>query len=68
MLLLIDGTVGGVWHHRRSGRRLDLTVEPFGQLTARHRRELDDQVQRFGAFLGGTPQLVIGTVTVGAHA
>ena len=67
-VLLIDGTVGGVWHHRRSGRRLDLTVEPFGQLTARHRRELDDQVQRFGAFLGGTPQLVIGTVTVGAHA
>jgi hypothetical protein len=67
-VLLIDGTVGGVWHHRRSGRQLDLTVEPFGQLTARHRRELDDQVQRFGEFLGGTPRLAIGTVTVGAHA
>jgi Winged helix DNA-binding domain len=67
-VLLIDGTVGGVWHHRRSGRQLDLTVEPFGPLTARHRRELDDQVQRFGEFLGGTPRLAIGTVTVGAHA
>jgi hypothetical protein len=67
-VLLIDGTVGGVWHHRRSGRQLDLTVEPFGQLTARHRRELDDQVQRFGDFLGGTPRLTIAAVTVGAHA
>ncbi len=67
-VLLIDGTVRGVWHHRRSGRQLDLTVEPFGQLTARHRRELDGQVQRFGEFLGGTPRLTIGTVTVGAHA
>ena len=67
-VLLIDGTVGGVWHHRRSGRQLDLTVEPFGQLTARHRRELDDQVQRFGEFLGGTPRLAIAAVTVGAHA
>ena len=67
-VLLIDGTVRGVWHHRRSGRQLDLTVEPFGQLTARHRRELDGQVQRFGELLGGTPRLTIGTVTVGAHA
>ena len=67
-VLLIDGTVGGVWHHRRSGRQLDLTVEPLGQLTARHRRELDDQVQRFGEFLGAAPRLAIAAVTVGAHA
>lgn len=25
-VLLIDGTVAGVWHQRRSGRRLDITV------------------------------------------
>jgi hypothetical protein len=67
-VLLIDGTVGGVWHHRRSGRQLDLTVEPFGQLTAKQHRDLDDQVQRFGEFIGGTPRLAIGTVTVGSHA
>jgi hypothetical protein len=67
-VLLIDGTVGGVWHQRSSGRKLDITVEPFGQLSARRRRELDDQVDRIGEFLGGTPRLTIGTVTVGSHA
>ena len=33
-VLLIDGTVAGVWHLRRSGRKLDITVEPFDQLSA----------------------------------
>jgi len=67
-VLLIDGTVAGVWHQRRSGRKLDITVEPFDRLTATQRRELDDQVERIGEFLGGKPQLTIGTVTAGGHA
>jgi len=28
-VLLIDGTVAGVWHQRRSGRKIAVTVEPF---------------------------------------
>jgi hypothetical protein len=67
-VLLVDGIVAGVWHLRRSGRTLDITVEPFDRLTAAQRRELDDQVERIGAFLDGTPRLTIGTVTAGAHA
>lgn len=67
-VLLIDGTVAGVWHQRRAGRWLDITVEPFDQLTATQRRDLDDQVKRIGAFLEGTPRLTIGTVTAGGHA
>jgi hypothetical protein len=67
-VLLIDGTVAGVWHLRRSGRRLDITVEPFDPLGASQRRELDDQVERIGAFLGGQVQLTIGVVRAGAHA
>jgi hypothetical protein len=67
-VLLIDGTVAGVWHQRRSGRKLDITVELFDQLTAMQRRELDDQVERIGDFLDGNPQLTIGTVTAGGHA
>jgi len=67
-VLLIDGTVAGVWHQRRSGRKLDITVEPFDQLTAIQRHELDDQVERIGEFLDGNPQLTIGTVTAGGHA
>jgi truncated hemoglobin YjbI len=67
-VLLIDGIVAGVWHLRRSGRRLDITVEPLKQLGATRRRELDAQVERIGEFLGGRPSLTIGTVSVGPHA
>jgi uncharacterized protein YukE len=67
-VLLVDGTVSGVWHQRRSGRTLDITVEPFGQLAANQRRELDDQIERIGQILEGKPQLTIGTVTAGGHA
>ena len=67
-VLLIDGTVAGVWHLRRSGRKLDITVEPFDKLTATQRRDLDEQVERIGEFLEGQPQLTIGAVTAGSHA
>lgn len=67
-VLLVDGTVAGVWHHRRSGRRVDVTVEPLDPLTAARRRALDEQVQRLGEFLGAEPRLTIGTVSVGGHA
>ncbi|HXV42169.1 MAG TPA: crosslink repair DNA glycosylase YcaQ family protein, partial [Anaerolineae bacterium] len=67
-VLLIAGEVAGVWHQRRTGRRIEITVEPLGELTARQRRELDDQVERIGEILEGTPRLTIGAVTVGAHA
>ena len=67
-VLLIGGTVAGIWHQRRVGRKLDITVEPFDALTPGQRRELDEQVERIGAFLEGQPQVMIGTVTVGRHA
>jgi hypothetical protein len=67
-VLLIDGVVAGVWHQQRSGRKLNMTVEPFGPLTLAQRCELDDQVEAVANFLDAKPQLTIGTVTVGAHA
>jgi hypothetical protein len=67
-VLLIDGVVAGVWHQRRSGRRIAITVEPLERLTSAQRRALDDQVERIGAFLEATSQLTIGAVTVGPHA
>jgi len=67
-VLLIAGTVAGVWHQRRSGRTLHITVEPLSRLTATQRRELDIQVERIGEFLEGKPQLTIGIVTTGGHA
>lgn len=67
-VLLIDGVVAGVWHQRRSGKHIAITVEPLRELSAVQRRALDEQAERVGAILEGTPRLTIGTVTVGAHA
>jgi hypothetical protein len=67
-VLLVDGTVAGVWHQRRSGRKIAVTVEPFGPLSRARRRELDAQVTRVGEILEAEPTLTIGTVAVGPHA
>jgi hypothetical protein len=67
-VLLIDGVVGGVWHQRRSGRRIEITVEPLEPLPATRLRELDAEAATIAAVLEGEPALTIGTVTVGAHA
>jgi hypothetical protein len=67
-VLLIGGTVRGVWHQRRSGRDVVVTVEPLGRLTAAQRRGLAYQADRLGEFYGLRPQLEIGQVTAGSHA
>jgi hypothetical protein len=67
-VLLVDGVVGGVWHQRRSGRMLAITVEPLGELTATQRRQLDDEIELVGAVMEAKPTLTVGTVTVGPHA
>ena len=67
-VLLIDGIVAGIWHQRRSGKKLAITVEPFGTLTATQRRQLDEQVERVGAFLEARPEMTLGPVTIGPHA
>jgi Winged helix DNA-binding domain len=67
-VLLIDGTVAGVWHQRRSGGRIAITVEPLRPLRAAQRRELGDQAERIGAILEARPELTIGAIATGAHA
>ena len=67
-MLLVDGVVGGVWHQRRSGRRLAITVEPLVPLTAAQQRQLDEEVALVGTVMEADPTLGIGEVTVGPHA
>jgi len=43
-------------------------MEPLGELTARQRRELDDEAALVGAAMEATPTLAVGPVTVGPHA
>jgi hypothetical protein len=67
-VLLIDGAVAGVWHQRRSGRKIEVTVEPLGRLAADQHLKLQSQVERIGEILEGEPRLTIGTVSAGGHA
>jgi hypothetical protein len=67
-VLLVDGVVGGVWHQRRSGRKLALTVEPLAGLTAAQRRQLDEEAALVGRVMEATVTLTVGPVTVGPHA
>ena len=63
-VVLVDGVVGGVWHLKRTGARVALTVEPLVALPDR----LDECVERIGTVLEATASVTIGTVTVGPHA
>jgi hypothetical protein len=67
-VLLVDGVVAGVWHQRRSGRHIEVTVEPLIRLTAGQRRALEIHVDRVGQILDGHARLTIGAVSVGGHA
>ncbi|MDH2426234.1 winged helix DNA-binding domain-containing protein [Sphaerisporangium sp. TRM90804] len=67
-VLLVDGVVAGLWHQRRSGRVIAITVEPVVRATAALRREIDRQAGRVGEIMEGRAEAVIGEVTVGGHA
>ncbi len=68
-VLLVDGQVAGVWHQKRSGRRIAVTVEPLR--TARQEasgRPRGSRSSRLGEVLEGDATLTIGEVSVGPHA
>jgi len=67
-VLIVDEAVGGVWHQRRAGRRLVITVETFRDLTPAQRRLLDAEADRVAAAMEANAELRLGTVNVGAHA
>ena len=67
-VLLVDGVVRGVWHPKRSGSRVHVTVETWADLTGRRVRALEEQVARVGEILEGQADLTLGPVSVGPHA
>jgi len=50
-VVLVDGMVAGVWSHERRGGRIEVTVEPFGKLTAAHKKQVAEEADRLGSFL-----------------
>lgn len=67
-VVLVDGVVGGVWHLKRSGRRIAVTVEPLVRPGKVQRAQLEECAERVGAILEGAAVLTIGEVAVGPHA
>jgi hypothetical protein len=51
-VVLADGMVAGVWRHERRGGRVEVTVNPWRPLTAGHKRQLGEDADRLGRFLG----------------
>jgi Winged helix DNA-binding domain len=67
-VLVVEGVVGEVWHQRRSGCKLAITVEPMRELTAPQRRQLDEEAGLVAAVMEVTATLTVGAVSVGPHA
>jgi hypothetical protein len=67
-VVLVDGEVAGVWHQRRSGRRVAVTVEPLRRLSKARLAAVQEQVDRFGEVVEAEATLTIGEVSVGPHA
>ena len=67
-VLLVDGVVAGVWHAQRSGKRVEITVEPLGRLSPAEQAGLAEQVDRVGAVAEARATLTIGPVGAGPHA
>jgi uncharacterized protein YcaQ len=52
-VLLVNGRMEGVWKHERKGKRLTMTIEPFGRLPSWARADVEAEAERLAGFLGG---------------
>ncbi len=67
-VLLVDGLVEGVWHQKRAGKKLSVTVEPLRKLASGESRALEEQIDHIGRIQEAAATLTIGTVAAGPHA
>jgi len=67
-VILIDGVVRGLWHHRRSGKKVEITAELFHPAGPTQLPELAQQAERIGQFLQADARLTLGEAGIGGHA
>ncbi len=60
--LLVDGRIEGLWRQEKKGRKLVLTVEPFGRPSRLVRAGVSAEAERLAAFLGCSLERVSWTV------
>ncbi|HEX2090255.1 MAG TPA: winged helix DNA-binding domain-containing protein [Actinomycetota bacterium] len=51
-VVLTDGKVAGVWNHERAAARSDVSVDLFRRLSAAQKKEIAEEGDRLGSFLG----------------
>lgn len=66
-VLLVDGVLGGLWQRRRRGRAVEITVDPFGPLTAAQRAAVADRADRVGEILGLAATVHFGRTEARPH-
>jgi hypothetical protein len=59
-VVLIGGRAEGVWGYKRGSRSVDVRVEPFRRLTSAERKEISQEADRLGAFLGAPTRVTYG--------
>jgi hypothetical protein len=52
--ILTDGKIAGIWRSRKSGRKLALTIKPFGSMPQRDRKALNDEAEQIAALRGAS--------------
>jgi len=58
-VLVIDGEILATWSRTFKKSEVEITVDPFGRLTAAQRPLIRAAADALGRFLGLTPRLVV---------
>jgi hypothetical protein len=52
--ILTDGEIAGIWRSHKSGRKLAITIKPFGSLPQRDRKALHDEAEQVAVLRGAS--------------
>ena len=56
-VVLINGRIAGVWSHRKRGKRLQVSIEPFYRLSRSQRAAIEERAAGIAAFLDSSLEL-----------
>jgi hypothetical protein len=59
-VILIHGSVAGVWSHKLQGKRLLVKIEPFGKLSKAWRAGIEREADRLAIFFDRDLELQFG--------